>query len=79
MTGVIDEPLSKGEDDKLGIKGYAEALFQFITDAETPMTIGVQGDWGSGKTSLMNQMYYKFEVPKLKQNKYGLTLGNILY
>ena len=65
-TGVIDEPLSKGEDDKLGISGYAEALFQFITDAETPMTIGVQGDWGSGKTSLMNQMYYKFEVPKLK-------------
>jgi uridine kinase len=21
---------------------------------ETPMTIGLQGDWGSGKTSLMN-------------------------
>jgi len=64
-TGVIDEPLSEGEDDKLGISGYAEALFQFITDAETPMTIGVQGDWGSGKTSLMHQMWFKFEDPKV--------------
>ena len=29
------------------------------------MTIGVQGDWGSGKTSLMHQMRYKFEDPKV--------------
>ena len=65
-TGVIDEPLSKGEDDKLGISGYADALFQFIKGAKTPMTIGVQGDWGSGKTSLMKLMKYKFEVSKLK-------------
>ena len=65
-TGVIDEPLSKDENDKLGITGYAKALFKFITDAETPMTIGVQGDWGSGKTSLMKLMKYKFEVSKLK-------------
>ena len=64
-TGVIDEPLSEGENDKLGITGYATALFQFITDAETPMTIGVQGDWGSGKTSLMHQMWFKFEDPKV--------------
>ena len=63
-TGVIDEPLSKDEDDKLGISEYAEALFQFIKHAETPMTVGVQGDWGSGKTSLMQQMYYKFKDPK---------------
>jgi len=65
QTGVIDEPLSKDQDDKLGVQEYADALFQFIMDTQTPMTIGVQGDWGSGKTSLMNQMWYKFENPKI--------------
>ena len=66
MTGVIDEPLRRNEEDNLGITKYADALFQFIKGAKTPMTIGVQGDWGSGKTSLMKLMEYKFEVPKLK-------------
>ncbi|MDA9265258.1 KAP family NTPase [bacterium] len=65
QTGVIDEPLSEDQDDKLGVQEYADALFQFIMDTQTPMTIGVQGDWGSGKTSLMNQMWYKFENPKI--------------
>ena len=66
MTGVIDEPLRRNEEDNLGITKYADALFQFIKGAKTPMTIGVQGDWGSGKTSLMKLMEYKFEVSKLK-------------
>ena len=57
-TGIIDEPVnySKNEDDKLGIKDYAYALKTFIENTETPMTIGVQGEWGSGKTSLMDLM-----------------------
>ena len=48
-TGIIDEPVnySKNEDDKLGIKDYAYALKTFIENTETPMTIGVQGEWGS--------------------------------
>jgi len=65
QTGVIDEPLGIDQDDKLGVQEYADALFQFITDAQTPMTIGIQGDWGSGKTSLMNQMWFKFNNPQL--------------
>jgi len=65
QTGVIDEPLGIDQDDKLGVQEYADALFQFIRDAQTPMTIGIQGDWGSGKTSLMNQMWFKFNNPQL--------------
>jgi hypothetical protein len=26
----------------------------FVAACDTPLTIGIQGDWGSGKTSLMN-------------------------
>ena len=62
-TGIIDEPVnySKNEDDKLGIKDYAYALKTFIENTETPMTIGVQGEWGSGKTSLMNRLWMELK------------------
>jgi len=65
-TGIIDEPVnySKNEDDKLGIKDYAYALKTFIENTETPMTIGVQGEWGSGKTSLMNLLWKELEGEK---------------
>ena len=45
---------AKGEADKLGIKCFEDGLIQFIIHANTPITIALQGEWGSGKTSLMN-------------------------
>ncbi|MEM9463131.1 MAG: P-loop NTPase fold protein [Myxococcota bacterium] len=57
-TGFPDLPIdgSGNEDnrDLLGLEQHAEALAGFIAKCSTPMTIGIQGDWGSGKTSLMN-------------------------
>lgn len=44
------------ESDTLNLLPYAEALGGFIHSCETPMTIGIQGDWGIGKTSLMNML-----------------------
>ena len=61
-TGIIDEPLEidnldpSRSADRLGVADYANALSQFIKSTDTPMTIGVQGEWGSGKTSLLNQL-----------------------
>ncbi len=65
-TGIIDEPVNytQNEDDKLGINDYAKALTNFIENTETPMTIGIQGEWGSGKTSLMNLLWKKLEGEK---------------
>lgn len=51
MVGIKDEP--NIEKDGLGVQPYAVALAKFIKQSETPMTIGVQGPWGSGKTSLL--------------------------
>ena len=58
-TGIIDEPVNytQNEDDKLGINDYANALNTFIEKTGTPMTVGIQGEWGSGKTSLMNRLW----------------------
>ena len=57
-TGIIDEPVnySNKENDRLGINNYANALKTFIEKTDTPMTVGIQGEWGSGKTSLLNQI-----------------------
>ena len=54
-SNVIDRPAAAGEDS-LDMNSYAEALTKFIRDAEAPLTIALQGEWGSGKTSLMNAL-----------------------
>ena len=54
MVGIVDQALIVGGQDDLDISAYHEALVDFIKKTDTPMTIGVQGEWGSGKTSLVN-------------------------
>jgi hypothetical protein len=57
MVGIVDEALAKGGEDALKISSYKDALVEFVKRTDTPMTIGVQGEWGSGKTSLLNQIW----------------------
>ena len=49
-------PLSESVND-FGVEGYVKGLERFIEHAATPLTIALQGEWGSGKTSLMNRLY----------------------
>lgn len=42
--------------DRLELLPYAEALAKFIETSDTPMTVGLQGDWGTGKTSMLNML-----------------------
>ena len=55
-TSLTDNPrnVSKGEKDDFGIEVFEEGLTEFISNSLTPITIALQGEWGSGKTSLMN-------------------------
>ena len=53
-SSVIDIPRKKNEADLFGIQKYQNALVEFINHSHTPLTIALQGEWGSGKTSLMN-------------------------
>jgi hypothetical protein len=54
--GLRDLPIESIEDEALGLGDYAKSLSEFIMKCETPLTIALQGDWGSGKTSLMNMI-----------------------
>jgi hypothetical protein len=58
-SNITDLPRLSGEEDLLGIDDYSKALEQFIEQADTPMTVAIQGEWGSGKTSMMNQIRFK--------------------
>lgn len=48
--GFTDEAAT---EDIFGIGDYINGLAQFISKCNTPMTISVQGAWGTGKTSVM--------------------------
>lgn len=58
---ITDMPLQSIDNDALYTSKYAKALFNFIVGAETPVTIGIQGDWGSGKTSLITCLQHLLE------------------
>lgn len=58
ITNLIDVPLAGGGEDLLKINKYITGLKKYITVATMPTTIAIQGEWGSGKTSLMNQIRY---------------------
>ena len=55
---VVDIPTKEG----LGFEDYAEALVNIILESESPFTIGILGEWGVGKTSLMQTMLEKLEA-----------------
>jgi ABC-type phosphonate transport system ATPase subunit len=54
MPSIVDKPKESHQDDLLEIEKYTNGLVKFIQTSNTPITIGVQGEWGSGKTSLLN-------------------------
>lgn len=49
--GIVDEPILGQSQDWLEIKKHADALVSFIKETDTPMTIGVQGEWGKTQPS----------------------------
>jgi len=67
QPGYGDLPATQ---DELGFAPSAAALTRIILSAEladTPLTVGVYGPWGSGKTSLMRMMYRSLNDPEAPQ------------
>ncbi len=48
-----DRPILNLTEDRFDFRDYAEALSQIVLSGNTPLTVGIFGPWGSGKTSLM--------------------------
>ncbi|WP_298704633.1 P-loop NTPase fold protein [uncultured Campylobacter sp.] len=50
------------KNDLFGLNPYIEGLAKFIGMCSTPLTIAIQGDWGSGKTSMMEMTREKLDT-----------------
>ena len=57
-SSIIDVPRKHTQADLFGIQVYQNALIRYVKLTATPITIALQGEWGSGKTSLMNLLKY---------------------
>jgi formylglycine-generating enzyme required for sulfatase activity len=60
LSILSDQP---ADEDQLGFAPYAKTLADILADpgTRTPLTIGVFGDWGKGKTSLMRMVQRRLE------------------
>ena len=56
LTNIIDTPLSNANEDKLDTRKYVQGLAQYLRQSSMPTTVAIQGQWGAGKTSFMNQL-----------------------
>jgi len=56
-------PDQPADEDQPGFPSYARTLADILADpgTRTPLTIGVFGDWGRGKTSLMRSVQRRLE------------------
>src|SRR5256885_16328215 len=67
-TFVSDQPSPL---DSLDFKPYVSGLVDLITDraTQTPLTLGISGSWGSGKTTLMRLMVEEILEREKKKKK----------
>jgi hypothetical protein len=56
FTSSLDPGDVARKTDTLNLLPYAEAMRDFIHECETPISVGIQGEWGIGRTSLMNML-----------------------
>lgn len=54
-TSLSDLPFNENVND-FGTERYVNGLIKFIENSSAPITIALQGEWGSGKTSLMTRL-----------------------
>jgi predicted KAP-like P-loop ATPase len=53
MRFLRDEPITRKEQDRLGLSSFLNLIHTSIRATETPFVYGILGDWGTGKTSVM--------------------------
>ena len=73
IARAIDEPLVEPEGDLLDMDRHAKALADFIKqDRKLPFTIGIFGEWGEGKTTMVN-FVKRHLTPRLPNDEQGPT------
>ena len=77
MTGLSDTP---AQHDGLGFRPYVRAMAWFLLNESThpPVTVSIEGPWGSGKSSFMLQLasYLRAdEDGEKRKNRYVVTFN----
>ncbi|BBO89721.1 YCF48-related protein [Desulfosarcina ovata] len=59
-----DRPLAAGDPDPLDLGSIAAGMARFIANRNTdpPLTMAVTGEWGTGKSSLMNLLLHDLKM-----------------
>ena len=72
-SGLIGDQPTK--DDYLGFQPYVLAVAAFLTDAGTipPLTLSVEREWGSGKSSFLKQL--KEELSKQRNPFFSVSFN----
>lgn len=73
--GVTDIPVSWENDseDLLNVHSYLQGLEDFIRKCPTPLSIAIQGGWGTGKTSVLNYLQRRLDRDHQIQTVYFNT------
>ncbi len=61
VCGLCDLPCDSKDKMKFGIDNYIDGLCAFIKECQTPLSIALQGEWGTGKTSFINVIKQNLE------------------
>lgn len=63
MKVTSDQAMRSLDEDQLGFGIWVRALHRFIISPETttPLTVGIDGPWGTGKTSFMYMLQHELE------------------
>jgi predicted KAP-like P-loop ATPase len=61
---LTDNATRDPKADALNFGDFRPVLKEILTTAETPLTVGIFGTWGSGKTSLMGMLRDEIEGEK---------------
>jgi len=64
-----DQEIKSLDADRLNFSHYSRVLAQVILEADTPLTVGVFGPWGCGKTSLMRLVEESLQEASTAQGK----------
>ena len=70
MKFITDKEINLNEVDSLQTKKYVNTLKEMITSSESKYTIGLFGEWGTGKSSIVKTVQEELEKENPKDIKF---------
>ena len=67
------------DTDALGMESFVDGCTEFIRHCQTPMSIAVQGSWGTGKSSFMRMIRDNLDKDKSENKSEDLQCVTVLF